>query len=152
MASKGMIQINYEMPFEGMLVQTGVAKHQREKIFRQLGSKEIKFPHKGKSTFLIKPFHFNQAILTRTVAKLIRTDDGWKPFDIEHLLAYFEKNPSRFRSNLVFASRRTFDVLGTPHIFVLTMERDRPDLELVPDNHAWAPHISIFPGQRKTVT
>ncbi len=151
MAGKGMIKINYEMPFEGMLVQAGVAKHQREKIFKELGYKEIKFSYKEKATFLIRDFYFKEPTISKNAAKSIRKEDCWKPFDIEHLLAYFEKTPHRFRSNLVFASRRTFDVLGIPHIFVLTMNRDRPDLELVLADHAWSPNVSIFPGQCRVI-
>ena len=152
MAGIKTIEINYEMPFEGMLVNAHVPRHQREKIFRQLGSKDVKFPHRKTVAFEIKDFRFRESTLSRTAAKYIRADDSeppWKPFDIEHVLAYFQKNPKKFDHHFVFASRRTFDVGGVPHIFILIRNGDHADLELVPDNHAWAAHTSIFPGQRK---
>lgn len=153
MAGKGIIEINYEMPFEGMLINAEIPRYQREKIFKQLGSKDLKFPHKGKVAFAIRNFRFKDCTLSRTAAKCILTDNSseipWKPFDIEHVLAYFEKNPSKFDHSFIFASRRTFDVEDSPHVFVLTKDKGRADLELVPDNHAWAPQTSIFPGQSK---
>ena len=152
MAGIKTIEINYEMPFEGMLINAGVQKHQRKKIFEQLGSGDIKLPHKNTVAFEIKNFSFREPTLSRTAAKCIRADDSelpWKPFDIEHVLAYFQKNPTKFNHHFVFASRRTFDVGGVPHIFVMTKDKGHADLELVLDNHAWAPHTSIFPGQRK---
>ena len=152
MAGRKVISVNYEMPFEGMLVNAGVPKHQREKIFEQLGSRELKFPHKGEVSFVIQNFRFDKATVSRAAEKYIRghdTETQWKPFDIEHLLAYFEKDPSKFKSRLIFASRRTFDLEGVPHIFSMSIDKGSADLELVPDNHAWSPNTSIFPGQYK---
>ena len=152
MAGRKIISVNYEMPFEGMLVQAGVPRHQREQIFKQLGSKDLKFPHRGEVSFTIQNFRFNTATMSRAAEKYIRghnTETKWKPFDIEHLLAYFQKDPVKFDHHLVFASRRTFDVGGVLHIFVMTKDKGHADLELVPDDHAWAPHSSIFPGQYK---
>ncbi len=152
MAGRKIIEINYEMPFEGMLVDAGVPKHQREKIFDQIGSRELKFPHKGEVSFTMQNFRFEKVTMSRAAEKYIRghdTETKWKPFDIEHLLTYFKKDPTKFRSRLIFASRRTFDFKGVPHIFCMGIDKGHADLELVPDNHAWAPHMSIFPGQRK---
>jgi hypothetical protein len=153
MAEKKVITVDYKKSFEEILVEAGVPKHQREKIFEQLRSKKLEFPHKGEVSFAIQNFRFDNPTKSRAAEKYIRghdTEPKWKPFDIEHLLAYFRKYPSKFKSRLVFASRRTFKIQGTSHIFCMSIDKiGHADLELVPDDHAWAPFMSIFPGQRK---
>lgn len=152
MAGRKIITVDYKKSFEQMLVDAGVLEHQCKKIFKQLGSKELEFPHKGEVSFTMQNFRFDNATMSRAAEKYIRGHDTgtkWKPFDIEHLLAYFKKDPTKFKSRLIFASRRTFDLKGVPHIFCMGIDKGHADLELVPDDHAWTPHMSIFPGQRK---
>lgn len=157
MSKQDTIEINYEMPFEGMLVNAGVPKYQRNKIFEQLGSKDLEFKYKTKQSFGIENVRFEDPMHSRAAAKFIRatsTDEvKWKPFDIEHVLEYFHKNPRRFEKGFVFATYRTFNVntgdkkniIMTPHIFMMGIDKGRPDLELVEDNHEWAAVTSSFP-------
>lgn len=149
MAVRKIIEVNYEMPFEGMLVLAGVPKYQRVKIFAQLGSKDLKFEFKTRRTFEHEDVIFNMPILSSSASRLIRAtstgETSWKPFDIEHLLAYFTKNPSKFKAGFVFASKQTYAVEGIPHIFMMGMDKDHADLELVKDDHPWSALSSNFP-------
>ena len=149
MPGKKIIEVNYEMPFEGMLVQAGVPKHQRVKIIAQLGSKDLEFEYKTKRLFEFDDVHYKEPILSRIASRLIRaTSTGeteWKPFDIEHLLAYFMKSPAKFKSDFVFASKRVYRVDGVPHIFMMGTDKGHADLELVKDDHPWAANTSNFP-------
>jgi hypothetical protein len=151
------IEINYEMPFEGMLINAGVPKHQRNKIFEQLGSRDLEFRYKTRQSFCVENVLFEEPMCSLDAAKFIRAtstrDVKWNPFDIEHVLEYFPKNPRRFEKGFVFPTYRTFPVnVGTeenmimvPHIFMMSLDKGRPDLELVKDNHKWAARTSSFP-------
>ncbi len=143
------------MPFEGMLVHAGILKHQRKKIFEQLGTKEIQLTYKGKHAFEIEDVRFEEAMTSKNAAKQIRASSniGVKrsPFDIEHLLADFIRDRNKFKHDIVFAAKRTYEVEGKPHIFMMTMDKSNPDLELVPDDHAWAARTSVFPKCHKIV-
>ncbi|MBC7766822.1 hypothetical protein H7Y21_02410 [Arenimonas sp.] len=149
MPRQQIIEVNYEMPFKGMLVQAGVPKHQRAKIFAQLESEELFFEFKTRRSFEIEDVNFNEPILSRKVSRLIRAasigETEWKPFDIEHLLAYFMKSPAKFKSGFVFASKRVYGVEGVPHIFMMGTDKGHADLELVKDDHPWAAVTSNFP-------
>lgn len=141
------------MPFEGMLVLAGVPKYQREKIFAQLGSRTLEFKYKTPHFFEVENVRFDDPKLSRDAAKFIRStstnDLDWKPFGIEHVLAYYLVRPSKFRDGFVFAVRHTYDVGGLPHIFMAGVDKGHIDLELVRDDHAWSPLTSNFPKCRK---
>ncbi len=149
MAGRKIIEVNYEMPFEGMLVLAGVPKHQRVRIIAQLGSKDLNFEFKTKRLFEVEDVNFNTPTLSRNASKLIRaTSTGeveWKPFDIEHLLAYYTKSPAKFKTGFVFASKQVYNVEGVPHIFMMGTDKGHADLELVKDDRPWAAITSNFP-------
>ncbi len=149
MTGRKIIEVNYEMPFEGMLVLAGVPKYQREKIFKQLESKSVEFEFKTKRLFEVDDVHFNTPILSHSASKLIRAtstcETEWKPFDIEHLLAYYMKNPAKFKTGFVFASKKVYNVEGVPHIFMMGTDKGHADLELVKDDRPWVAITSNFP-------
>lgn len=152
-----IIEINYEIPFERMLVNAGILEYQRKKIIEQLGSKDLEFEYKTRQSFGIENVRFEERMHSRAAAKFIRetsTDEvKWNPFDIEHVLAYFIRNRKIFEEGYVFATHRTFNVNAgtkknifmTPHVFMMGIDKGLPDLELVRDNHDWAARTSSFP-------
>jgi hypothetical protein len=146
-----IITVKYNKSFEKMMIDAGVPRYQIDKIFTQLGYKELAFPHEGTVYFEVQDFTFNEATLSRAAKDYIcghDTDAKWESFDVEHLLADFTNCPRKFKTNFCFATRRTFEVDGVPHIFVMTITNGNADLELLRDDHAWSPHTSIFSGQR----
>lgn len=155
MARDSIIRIDYSLTIVEMMKSCGIENRQIRKIDSQLGGLlNITFKHKTPISFKVHDFNFNEPTWVDGASTYISKHNPkskWKPFDIEHLIHYYQLDPNQgiFTGGLVYSSKRKFLVDGVNHVFVLENRNGHPDLELSPDDHPRAAHLSTFPGQRK---
>lgn len=147
-----IMEVNYDLSFEEMLVQAGIPQTSIIPVMAKLGSKKIEFDYRGKVIFEYADVGFGRSVTTKMAVDHIDGFDkewAWHPFCIAQLLVYIRRHPERFYSNFVLAVGKTIELDGKQHVFGVGTVGGKPDLGILPAHgHTWDKKTR-FPKSRK---